>query len=147
MGSTPHAHAQAMAKTPHEQGTVAMVGVFIDTFVVLTMTALIVITSLYVKNPEVLTSADSASMVQVSIASIFDFSNVGLTIGAIFVAICLAFFAFSTIVSWNLFGRINFEYLFGKKSSLIYSIIAIVFVFMGSMLSNDLVWNFNDFFN
>ena len=50
MGSTPHAHAIAKVKKPHEQGVVAMVGVFIDTFVVLTMTALIVISTLYAGN-------------------------------------------------------------------------------------------------
>jgi len=56
-------------------------------------------------------------------------------------------FAFSTIISWNLFGRINFEYLFGKKSVIIYVLIAVLFVLLGSMLSSGLVWNFSDFFN
>ncbi len=147
MGSTPHAHAQANVKTPHEQGTVAIVGVFLDTFVVLTMTALIVITSLYVKNPEMVNDASSNTMVQVAISTLFNNPSIGTIVGAIFVAVCLTFFAFSTIVSWNLFGRVNFEYLFGKKSSIIYSIIAVVFVLLGSLLSNDLVWAFNDFFN
>jgi AGCS family alanine or glycine:cation symporter len=63
------------------------------------------------------------------------------------VAVCLTFFAFSTVISWNLFGAINFEYLFGKKSMVIYSIIAITFVFLGTFLGSDLVWNLNDFFN
>ncbi|MBO7344659.1 MAG: sodium:alanine symporter family protein [Clostridia bacterium] len=147
MGSTPHAHAQANVKTPHEQGTVAIVSVFLDTFVVLTMTALIVITSLYVKNPEMLKDARSNTMVQVAISTLFNNPSIGTIVGAVFVAVCLSFFAFSTIVSWNLFGRVNFEYLFGKKSSIIYSIIAVVFVLLGSLLSNDLVWAFNDFFN
>ena len=147
MGSTPHAHALANVKTAHEQGTVAMISVFIDTFVVITMTALIVISSLYVKNPETVSTVSDGTMVKTAIGSLFRFSDVGLTIGAIFVAVCLAFFAFSTIISWNLFGRINFEYLFGKKSSLVYSILAVVFIFLGSLLSNGLVWNFSDFFN
>ncbi len=150
MGSTPHAHAQANVKTPHEQGTVAMISVFIDTFVVITITALIVITSLYVKNPDVIKTATEDStgqFVQVSIASLFNFSDAGSLVGAIFVAVCLTFFAFSTIISWNLFGRINFEYLFGKKSSIWYSIIAVLFVFAGSLLSSNLVWNFSDLFN
>ncbi len=147
MGSTPHAHAQANVKTPHEQGTAAMISVFIDTFIVLTMTSLIVITSLYVKNPELLTSATSNNMVEISIASLFANASVGDKVGAIFIAVCLTFFAFSTIISWNLFGRINFEYLFGKKSSLLYSLIATIFVFLGSVLSNGLVWSANDFFN
>ncbi len=147
MGSTPHAHAQANVKTPHEQGTTAMVSVFLDTFVVLTMTALIVITCIYVKNPVILDNVASDKMVQVAISTLFANADTGTLIGAIFVAVCLTFFAFSTIISWNLFGRINFEYLFGKKSSIIYSIISILFVFLGSLLSNGLVWNFNDFFN
>lgn len=147
MGSTPHAHAQANVKSAHEQGTAAMTSVFIDTFVVLTITALIVITSVYVKNPDLLTVATSNNLVEISIASIFTNASLGDKIGAIFVAICLIFFAFSTIISWNLFGRINFEYLFGKKSLLLYSIIATIFVFLGSLLSNGLVWSANDFFN
>ena len=147
MGSTPHAHAQANVKTAHEQGTAAMVSVFIDTFIVLTVTALIVITSLYVKNPDGWKVATSNDMVQLSIASLFANASVGTKVGAIFVAVCLTFFAFSTIISWNLFGRINFEYIFGKKSAFLYSIIATVFVFLGSLLSNGLVWSANDFFN
>ena len=147
MGSTPHAHAQANVKTAHEQGTAAMVGVFMDTFVVLTMTALIVITCLYVKNPEVVATADKNTLVQTAIATMFTNANTGALIGGIFVAICLAFFAFSTIISWNLFGKINFEYLFGKKSVIVYSILSVVFIFLGTFLSSDLVWNFSDFFN
>ena len=147
MGSTPHAHAQANVKTPHEQGTAAMISVFIDTFIVLTMTALIVITSLYVKNPELVSTASDGTMVKIAISSLFTNADVGTVIGAVFVAVCLTFFAFSTIISWNLFGRINFIYLFGKKFSIIYSVISIIFVFLGSLLSNGLVWNFSDFFN
>ena len=150
MGSTPHAHAQANVKTAHEQGTVAIVSVFLDTFVVLTMTALIVISSLYVGNPEMsslVNTADKNTMVANSVAKIFSNASVGNLVGAIFVAVCLTFFAFSTVISWNLFGRINFEYLFGKKSTVIYSIISIVFTFLGAILGSDLVWNFNDFVN
>ncbi len=150
MGSTPHAHAQANVKTAHEQGTVAIVSVFLDTFVVLTMTALIVISSLYVGNPEMsslVNTADKNTMVANSVAKIFSNASVGNLVGAIFVAVCLTFFAFSTVISWNLFGRINFEYLFGKKSTIIYSIISIVFTFLGAILGSDLVWNFNDFVN
>ena len=52
-----------------------------------------------------------------------------------------------TIIGWNFFGRINVEYLFGKKAVLPYSIIAVAFVFLGSLLSNDLVWELTDMFN
>ena len=62
-------------------------------------------------------------------------------------AVCLFFFAFSTILSWNLFGKINMQYLFGKKSVIIYSAIALVFIFLGTLASNDLVWELSDMFN
>ena len=82
------------------------------------------------------------NMAQLAFSSVF-----GRKIGSAFVAICLLFFAFSTILSWNLFGRINVQYLFGNKSNLIYSLLAVVFVFLGSCLSNDLVWELTDMFN
>ncbi len=157
MGSTPHAHAQANVDTAHQQGVSAMIGVFIDTFVVLTMTALIVITNLYAGNgmlssPEKLEIAlkggiDKTNLVQNAIANVFGGNNVGLMVGGIFVAVCLFFFAFSTILSWNLFGKINFTYIFGKKSVIVYMIIAVLFVFLGSIFKNDLVWELTDFFN
>ena len=153
MGSTPHAHAQAKVKCPHEQGVVAMVGVFIDTFVVLTMTALVVISTLYTGDgilSGVMTSSenlDALGVAKTNLAQLAFGSVFGESFGSAFVAICLLFFAFTTIIGWNLFGRINIEYLFGKKAVLPYSIIAIVFIFLGSILSNDLVWELTDMFN
>ena len=146
MGSTPHAHAQANVKTPHEQGVVAMIGVFIDTFVVLTMTALVVISTLYAGNGPLADGAqigiNKANMAQLAFSKVF-----GDTAGYLFVAICLMFFAFTTIIGWNLFGKINVTYLFGKKAVPVYSILAIIFIFLGSVLSNDLVWELTDMFN
>ncbi len=154
MGSTPHAHALANVKDPHDQGVVAMAGVFIDTFVVLTMTALVVISTLFTEggilHNQVLNAENLAALgVSKTNAAQIAFGNAfgNNTVGNMFVAICLLFFAFSTIVGWNLFGRINVNYLFGKKSNLIYSVIAIIFIFLGSVLSNDLVWELTDMFN
>ena len=159
MGSTPHAHAMANVAKPHDQGVVAMIGVFIDTFVVLTMTALVVITCLYTGNGVLaglegeayLAATSGAAAVvsktnamQIAVGSVF-----GSSLGSIFVAVCLLFFAFSTILSWNFFGKLNVEYL-TKKSKVavaIYSVIAIAFIFLGTMLKNDLVWELTDFFN
>ncbi|MBP3375810.1 MAG: sodium:alanine symporter family protein [Clostridia bacterium] len=149
MGSTPHAHALAEVKDPHTQGTTAMISVFLDTFVVVTMTAIIVISTLYVGkgvDPALSGAIVKTNAVQEAFKTIFT-GDIGAKISGIFVAICLTFFAFSTIISWNLFGKINMEYLFGKKSSIIYSIIAIGFIFLGSCLSNDLVWELTDTFN
>ena len=151
MGSTPHAHALAKVKTPHEQGITAMVGVFIDTFIVLTFTALMIISTLYAGNGPLLSGAgadiNKSNALATAISYAFGGGNVALTIGSIFVAICLTFFAFSTIVSWNLFGRANFNYLFKKKGGIIYSIIALAFIMLGSFLKNNLVWELTDFFN
>ena len=71
--------------------------------------------------------------------------------GNVFVAICLLFFAFSTILSWNLFAKLNVRYLFRngntKAAVLVFSVIGIAFVFLGSVLQNDLVWELQDMFN
>ncbi len=147
MGSTPHAHALADVKKPHDQGVSAMIGVFIDTFVVLTMTALVVISVLYAGDG-ILASGfapdgvDKSNMAQLAFSGVF-----GEKAGSAFVAVCLLFFAFSTIISWNYFGKINVVSLLGKKSVPVYMIIAIVFTFLGSLLSNDLVWELTDMFN
>ena len=146
MGSTPHAHAMANVKRPHEQGVVAMVSVFIDTFVVLTMTALVVISTLYAGDG-ILSSGTAEGVSKTNMAQLAFGAIFGEGLGGAFVAVCLFFFAFSTIVSWNLFGKLNVEYLFGKKAVLPYTIIAIVFMFLGSILSNTLVWELTDMFN
>lgn len=146
MGSTPHAHAMANVSDPHEQGVVAMIGVFIDTFVVLTMTALVVISVLYAGDG-VLSSGAAAGVSKANMAQLAFSSVFGSSIGSIFVAVCLLFFAFSTILGWNLFGKINVIYLFGQKAVPVYSVIAIIFIFLGSCLSNDLVWELTDMFN
>ena len=162
MGSTPHAHAMANVKKPHDQGVTAMIGVFIDTFIVLTMTALVVITSLYTEggllsgltgdayiaatqgSTALLTKANAMQLVCTN-----GFPSFMSGIGNGFVAICLLFFAFTTIIGWNFFGKINVQYLFknNKIATLVYSIIAIAFIFLGTLLSNDLVWELTDFFN
>ena len=146
MGSTPHAHAMAKVAKPHDQGVVAMVGVFIDTFLVLTMTALVVISTLYAGNGPLAAGAaegiSQTNMAQLAFSSVF-----GDGIGSIFVAVCLLFFAFSTILSWNFFGKVNVAYLFGKKATAVYSILAVVMTFLGSCLSNDFVWQLSDLFN
>ena len=158
MGSTPHAHAQANVQKPHDQGVVAMIGVFIDTFVVLTMTALVVISCLFVGDGP-LSAANGANYQSVLEASGITKTNAMQTafgnafgngnIGNIFIAICLLFFAYSTVIGWNFFGKINVQYLFknNKIATIIYSVIAIVFIFLGTLLSNDLVWELTDFFN
>ena len=136
MGSTPHAHALAKVNHPREQGAVAILGVFIDTFVVLTLTGLVLITSGLI--PEGLTGT---ALTQAAFSQAFG------GFGPVFIAICMFFFAFSTIIGWYFFGQSNFKALFGEKALPVYSVIVVVFILVGSTLKVDLVWAMADFFN
>ena len=150
MGSTPHAHALANVDCPHDQGVVAMIGVFIDTFVVLTLNALVIISTLYTEGGplhECGAAAASTTLGKTNLAQTAFGVVFGESAGNMFVAVCLFFFAFSTILSWNLFGKINVSYLFGKKSTVVYTVLALVFIFLGTMMANDLVWELSDMFN
>ena len=147
MGSTPHAHAQANVKDPHDQGVVAMVGVFIDTFIVLTLNALVIICTLYTEGGILADGVIPEGVNKTNLAQLAFGSVLGENVGAMFVAVCLFFFAFSTVLSWNLFGKINVIYLFGKKAAKVYAVIALVFLYLGTVMSNDLVWELTDMFN
>ena len=136
MGSTPHAHALAKVDHPREQGAVAILGVFIDTFVVLTLTGLVLITSGLI--PEGLTGT---ALTQAAFSQAFG------GFGPVFIAICMFFFAFSTIIGWYFFGQSNFKAMFGEKALPVYSAIVVVFILVGSTLKVDLVWAMADFFN
>ena len=144
MGSTPHAHAMAKVAKPQDQGAVAMVGVFIDTFIVLTMTALVILTSGMLGT----TGADGQMLTATALAQAA-FNNSFGSFGNIFVAICLLFFAFSTIVGWYFFGEANVKALFkgSKKATVAYGVIALVFIVVGSFQKVGLVWDMSDMFN
>lgn len=137
MGSTPHAHAIAKVNHPCEQGVVAMIGVFIDTFVVLTLTALVVIISGLNVGGEI----TGINLTQAAFSQYFG------NFGNVFIAICLLFFAFSTIIGWYFFGEANVRYLFGKKAIPFYAILVVGFVLLGSFLKVSLVWDLSDMFN
>lgn len=136
LGSTPHAHAMAKVDRPQDQGAVAIVSVFIDTFVILTLTGLVLITSGLVP-----TGLVGTALTQAAFAQAFG------PFGQVFIAICMLFFAFSTILGWYFFGQVNFKALFGSKAVPVYSIIVVAFVLVGSALKVDLVWVLADFFN
>ena len=136
MGSTPHAHALAKVKKPQDQGVIAIVSVFIDTFVILTLTALVILST------GALSSGETGSaLAQTAFDSAFG------SFGSVFIAICMFFFAFSTIIGWYFFGEVNVKALFGKKAVKIYSALVVVCVVVGSALKVDLVWNLSDLFN
>lgn len=144
MGSTPHAHAMARVEKPQDQGAVAIVGVFIDTFVVLTITALVILTSGKLGT----TGADGEILTATALAqAAFNHSFGGF--GNIFVAVCLLFFAFSTIIGWYFFGETNIKALFkeNKTAKAVYGVIALIFIIVGSFQKVTLVWDMSDMFN
>lgn len=155
MGSTPHAHALADVEKPHDQGTVAMMGVFICTYFVVTLTGLVVTTTLFTDGGAVRTALDASGMAGVETFSKNTLAQ--LAFGTLFtqgpanwfVAIALFFFAFSTIIAWNLFGKINVSFLFkGNKTAVkVFCVIACICMFVGSMVESDLVWALADLFN
>ena len=138
MGSTPHAHAIAKVNHPGDQGCVAIVSVFIDTFCVLTMTTLVIMTSGALRADGSLTGT---ALTQAAFRTIFG------KFGNIFIAICMFFFAFSTIIGWYFFGETNVKYLFGQKAVKVYSVLVCIMIVIGSGLKVDLVWTMADTFN
>ncbi|MFC2542060.1 MAG: alanine/glycine:cation symporter family protein [Leptotrichia hofstadii] len=135
MGSTPHAHAIAKVKNPEDQGHVAIVTVFIDTFVILTLSALVI-----------LIADGKADGTGISLTQ-HAFHAVLGHFGVIFVAVALFFFAFSTIIGWYFFGEANVKYLFGKKALNIYRVLVMICIIAGSLQKVDLVWELADMFN
>ena len=136
MGSTPHAHARATAENPHKQGLCAMISVFIDTFVILNLTVFSVLTTGALESGK-----NGTALTQAAFMKGFG------TFGIVFVAVCLLFFAFSTILGWHFFGLINAKYLFGDKAAKVYSLLVVACIIIGSALKLELVWDLADFFN
>lgn len=138
MGSTPHAHAVARVEHPCQQGLVAIFGVF-TTFVIITFTALVILVSgVFVPGAG---QATGIRLTQAAYAV-----DMG-SLGGVFVAICLFFFAFSTIVGWYFFGAQNVRFLFNGRGVGVYRLVAVAFVAGGAFLHVDLVWQLADLFN
>ncbi|PIE54745.1 MAG: sodium:alanine symporter family protein [Dethiosulfovibrio peptidovorans] len=136
MGSTPHAHAVAKVKHPAQQGLVAIMGVFIDTFIVLNMTALVIFA----------TGAIDGQTTGIALTQKAFVTGLG-SFGNPFIAICLLFFAFSTIIGWYFFGEANIKYLFGLKGLFPYRLLVMGFIVLGATQKVGLVWELADMFN
>lgn len=137
MGSTPNSHAVADVLHPVEQGMVAMVGVFFDTIIICSVTALVIL----------VTGANNSQAEGVNI-SITAFSTVFGASGAKFLAIALTFFAFTTIVGWYYFGESNVKFLFKSKKAInVYRILVLIFLVYGATEKVELVWELADMFN
>lgn len=137
MGSTPHAHAVADVKHPCDQGLVAIMGVFIDTFIILTLTALVILTT----EPTLTGKMTGIALTQHAFTT-----GMG-AFGEKFIAISLFFFAFSTIIGWYFFGATNIKFLFGKKAMPVYQVLVMICIVIGCGLKVEFVWQLADLFN
>ena len=134
MGSTPHAHATADVKHPVQQGMAAFVGVF--TILVCTATALIILLT-----DANLSSGQGAAVTQ------FAFNKAFPGFGSQLLAVCLTFFAFTTIIGWYYFGESNIRFLFRGRHLGIYRALVLFAIVLGTLGKVDLVWSLSDMFN
>ena len=136
MGSTPHAHAVAKVKHPCDQGLAAMMTIVIDSFVILTISCILILaTGAYQSG------AEGIGVIQGAYENVFG------SIGSIMVAITIFFFCFSTIIAAYFYGEQNFKRMFGVKSVPAYILLILFFVLFGSLATVSLVWAIVDTFN
>jgi AGCS family alanine or glycine:cation symporter len=136
LGSAPIAAAAAKTDDPVKQALVSMTQTFIDTLVVCTMTALIILMA-----PVWMTGGSAGELTLKS----FEFF-LGDT-GALIIVLATVLFGYSTILGWSYYGERAFEYMFGENSINLYRVVFVSFVLVGAMMELNLVWNFSDIAN
>jgi AGCS family alanine or glycine:cation symporter len=146
LGSAPIAHAASKIKDPVIQGLIASLGSFLDTLVVCTMTALVILVSGLITFDDngLMLIADKLSGAALT-STAFGTALPGL--GSVIVTFGLIFFAFSTILGWYYYGSKCFEYIAGVKAVVIYKWVYVALVFVGATVSLNFVWNLSDAFN
>ena len=136
LGSAPIAAAAARTNDPVKQALVSMTQTFIDTLVICTMTALVILTAhswTLGLSPGELTSASMAETLGRS--------------GEIIVALATALFAYSTLIGWSYYGEKAMEYLLGSRAVHVFRLCFIAVVIIGATVSLEFVWNFSDLMN
>jgi AGCS family alanine or glycine:cation symporter len=136
LGSAPMAHAAAKTKYPIREGLVAMLGPFVDTIVICSMTAFVILAT------GMWTSGETGAVLSASAY------NAGLpVIGNYTVTFGLVFFAFSTMLSWSYYGDRCAQYLFGNKAVIIYRWVFVLLIIVGAIVQLEFVWNISDAMN
>ncbi|MCQ2192348.1 MAG: sodium:alanine symporter family protein [Paludibacteraceae bacterium] len=138
MGSAPIVAAAAKAKNPVRQALVSMTGTFWDTVIICAMTGIVLVSCL-VAYPG-MECSQGTGMMRAAFGTI-------PVVGSIVLAVGLFTFAFSTLLGWSYYGEKAIEYLGGKKVILLYRILFVIGVFVGSILSLKAVWNIADSMN
>ena len=135
LGSAPIAHAAAETNSPVRQGTIAMLGTFIDTLIICTMTGLVL----------VVTGAWSTDLQGAAMTlQVFDSS---LPFGGDILSLCIALFAFTTMLGWSYYGERCAQFLLGPKVVLPFRALWVVGIFLGTQMSLGLVWKMSDALN
>lgn len=143
LGSSVMVHSASNVKEPVTQGLWGIFEVFFDTMIVCTLTALLILTSGIV---DLETGASLSGATKLGLATEAFTAAFG-TFGGIFIAVAVTLFAFSTVLGWSYYGTKAWEYLFGTKATVIYKVIFLAVVFIGSTISADLVIDLSDTFN
>lgn len=143
LGSAPIAHGAAKTKEPVREGLVAMLGPFIDTLVICTMTGLVIIlTGAYI-----LTDADGAGLTGAVLTKTAFGNGMPFSGGEYVVTIGIIFFAFSTVIGWSYYGDRCIDYLFGEKAVIPYRIVYCLIIPIGATVKLSYVWTISDIFN
>ena len=143
LGSSVMVHSSSNVKEPAVQGMWGIFEVFFDTFVVCTMTAIVVLSSGYIdlETGLAVEGVNDATLVAQA------FGNVFGKAGEIFVALAVLLFAFTTVLGWSQYGTRAVEYLFGEKSVKIYQVIFVLMIISGAVMTSTLAWDISDTFN
>ena len=143
LGSSVMVHSSSNVKEPVKQGMWGIFEVFFDTFVVCTMTAVVVLSTGFI-NLQTGAPVDGVSGDTLVSAA---FSNYFGAPGAWFVAIAMLFFAFTTVLGWSQYGSKAVEYLFGAKGVKVYKVIFVAMIVSGAIMEGGLAWDLSDTFN
>jgi len=143
LGSSVMVSSSSDAKEPVNQGLWGIFEVFFDTIIICTLTALVILTSGVVN---LSTGASLTGSKELGLATEAFTKNLG-TFGGVFTAFAVTLFAFSTVLGWSVYGSKAWEYLFGKKTGIIYKIIFLAVILVGTALNTDLIVDLSDTFN
>ena len=143
LGSSVLVHSSSNVKEPVKQGLWGIFEVFFDTFVVCTMTAVVVLSTGFI---DLSTGSPIGELNGDTLVS-QAFGNYFGAPGTWFVAIAMLFFAFTTVLGWSQYGSKAVEYLFGTKGVKVYKIIFVVMIVSGAVMEGGLAWDLSDTFN
>ena len=148
LGSAPIAHAAAQTNNPVQQGTIAMLGTFIDTLIICTITGLVIVASgaWQVIDPETGKALSGATLTSTAFGQGLP-SIGGFNLGEMIVTFGLVIFAFTTLLGWSFYGEKCAEYLFGVKSIIIFRIVWVLAIPVGATFQLDLAWLVADTLN